>query len=284
MWGALLPIAGAALGLGYSGYQSYLQNQTDQKNYKLQKEQFEYQKSLQQTMFQREDNATQRRAADLQAAGLSKTLAAGNAAQAGPVVKTDVPQMASKGREMAMQTGQQSFALALDIARSRADISKTMADTEVSRQTARKVGLDADLAADTYHEKELQAVALTNNMSLDALNKKLDSQIAEFKIQMQDIEKEKARLAVDAARLGMDQKRLDIAAKQVAIDNAKYNREWYETQGLPIQSSITGNLQNASVVSKFFENLINGRKGITPEEVQKRSESRDVKSSRGGAR
>ena len=101
---------------------------------------------------------------------------------------------------------------------------------------------------------------------------------------MQDIEKEKARLAVDAAKLGMDQKRLDIAAKQVAIDNVKYNREWYETQGLPIQSSITGNLQNASVVSKFIENLINGRKGITPEEVQKRSESRGVKSVRGGAR
>ena len=161
MWGALLPIAGAALGLGYSGYQSYLQNQTDKKNYELQKKQFEYQKDLQQTMFQREDNATQRRTADLQAAGLSKTLAAGNAAQAGPVVKTDVPQMASKGREMAMQTGQQSFALALDIARARADITKTMADTEVSRQTARKVGLDADYQNDTYQERVLAGRIVT---------------------------------------------------------------------------------------------------------------------------
>ena len=43
-------------------------------------------------MFAREDNAVQRRAADLKAAGLSKTLAAGGAAQAGPVVATQAPQ------------------------------------------------------------------------------------------------------------------------------------------------------------------------------------------------
>lgn len=172
MMAALLPIAGAALGLGYSGYQSYLQNQTDKKNYELQKEQFEYQKTLQERMFQREDNATQRRAADLQAAGLSKTLAAGSAAQAGPVVKTDVPQMASKGREMAMQTGQQTFALALDIARTRADITKTMADAEVSRQTARKVGLDADYQKDTYTERVLAGNLVLDDKQADIANKK----------------------------------------------------------------------------------------------------------------
>ena len=40
-------------------------------NYKLQKNQLKYQKDLQNIMFQREDNAVQRRVADLKAAGLS---------------------------------------------------------------------------------------------------------------------------------------------------------------------------------------------------------------------
>lgn len=43
----------------------------------------EYQKEFNKQIFEREDNAVQRRAADLEAAGLSKTLAAGDAAKAG---------------------------------------------------------------------------------------------------------------------------------------------------------------------------------------------------------
>lgn len=43
---------------------------------------FEYQKNLNQQIMDREDNAVQRRAADLQAAGISKHLAAGSSAQA----------------------------------------------------------------------------------------------------------------------------------------------------------------------------------------------------------
>lgn len=65
-------------------------------NFGLQLSNYNYQKRLQQQIFAREDNAYSRAARDLEAAGLSKTLAAGSPAQAGTAIKTEAAQLANE--------------------------------------------------------------------------------------------------------------------------------------------------------------------------------------------
>ena len=84
---------------GFNAVTNYLgfkeQQEVNDLNYLLQKNNLAYQKDLQKIMMAREDNAVQRRVKDLEAAGLSPTLAAGSAASAGPVIGTTAPQKLS---------------------------------------------------------------------------------------------------------------------------------------------------------------------------------------------
>lgn len=83
----------AKTGLGI--WQTVENKRQADKNYELQREHFDYQKALQEKIFQREDTAVQRRRADLEAAGLNPNLAAGSPAGAGSVVSTTAPQGSS---------------------------------------------------------------------------------------------------------------------------------------------------------------------------------------------
>lgn len=83
----------------------------DQRNYEHTKEVYEYQKALQEQMFQREDNAVQRRTADLRAAGINPVLAAGQAAGAGSNIGVTAPHQAVTGKAVSTAPKLQALAM-----------------------------------------------------------------------------------------------------------------------------------------------------------------------------
>lgn len=151
-----LGVGSQLLSAGASAFGAWNQKKTNDLNFQLQKDQFEYQKNLQQIMFGREDNAVQRRVADLKAAGLSPTLAAGSAASSGPVVSTQTPQKES-------------------------DLSAYLAIAQIGTLLAnqQKAQTEADIAKQSLAQSKIQTQAsalskelLGNQVELSNLDKK----------------------------------------------------------------------------------------------------------------
>lgn len=96
--------------------------------------QMEFEKDMQNQTWAREDNAVQRRVADLKAAGLSPVLAAGSAASSSMPIR-------SEAREDMASKAIQSFLLAKDIAQR----NENIATTRVQRELIEKQKLNAAL-------------------------------------------------------------------------------------------------------------------------------------------
>lgn len=179
-------IAGTGTAIG-AGITAQTQADINRINVAYQEKKLDWDKKLQQTMFEREDNAIQRRKADLIAAGMSPVLAAGQGALAGPVVQTQAPQInrapdwgavvKNAGTGLAGVPGAilDAQAAILRNKQMESNIAQTQAQTELTRAQAQNAGLEGQFQSRSLEDRIWRITVDAKNSAQDYQTKYLQN-------------------------------------------------------------------------------------------------------------
>lgn len=194
----------------------------NKQNLAFQREQQNYDRGLQQEMFRREDNAIQRRIADLKRAGLSPVLAAGQGAQAGPVVKSEAPQInrVPDFGDIAKSAGRMpGAALDLEAALLRneqmgANIAQTKAQTALTESQIALAELDTKYKGETLSDRIGQMFHTARITEEGNISASLDNLLKRMKVTANLAEAGRGQeggieLTQFEQKLGLDPRRID---------------------------------------------------------------------------
>lgn len=248
--------AGASLiGTGVDWYYS-------SKNLELQKEQLAYQKWLQQQIFAREDTAVQRKRKDLEAAGMSPFLAAGEGANAGSVVQSEAPQRELPNIDEgmigaaldAMIKNKQARNLDTENDKTKAEIENIKSTTKHTDTTTTETEKNIDLKQkeidnfetekERRHTREDVALSISKNEREKLISSRhlLNEQISELQ---QKIANEK--------RLG-NIREAEITSKE--IENIRKAKELIDDINMGFRGNETGLTGQLTQAIRYFTNAI----------------------------
>lgn len=217
-----------------------------------------YNRDLQERVFAREDNAVQRRAEDMRAAGINPILAAGSPAQAGSVVRSDAPQLdASQVVQNAL--GVKSAEVAIQ--KQKADVSRTQAETRLLNMQQRQLRITNPMSAEKLNLENLLSKGSLDPI-IQGLKLKNDLSNLEKLIKAEGVEQAKVKTWMDyikwniAEKYSLTNAQTQALAMQFALMEKKYNYDWYKNKDLPSNAGSTSEIKNSYVMQSLINDMM----------------------------
>lgn len=203
MFGEILSGTAGLINAGTNIYTAITNNKNQKKANDINQQTLDWQKEQWNQTKEREDNAVQRRAKDLEAAGLSKTLAAGSASDSKSA--PSLPQITAPQYSNPFSSAIDGVSQALGLLQQKQDYSRTVAETELAQQQmAKSRAEEIRLLADTDF-----IASRTRNTELDNAFREMNNGIfsQRWQIEQGQFDLARSRLGLDVSRFAFDKEK-----------------------------------------------------------------------------